>query len=78
MLIQRKDKNILKNFVTDDSNLYFKLNLDIVKDISFSSNKSLNSGRFFAETSFKKPDWDKMLSDLYIDCENNNNLYNLK
>jgi dTDP-4-dehydrorhamnose reductase len=59
-------------------NLYFKLNLDIVKDTSFSSNKSLNSGRFFAETGFTKPDWDKMLFDLYIDCENNNNLYKLK
>jgi len=59
-------------------NLYFKLNLDIVKDTSFSSNKSLNSKRFFAETSFKKPEWDNMLFDLYIDCENNNNLYNLK
>ncbi len=59
-------------------NQYFKLNIDILKDTSFSSNKSLNSERFFAETSFKKPDWDKMLSDLYIDCENNNNLYNLK
>lgn len=59
-------------------NLYFKLNLDIVKDTSFSSNKSLNSERFFAETNFNKPNWNKMLSDLYIDCENNNHLYKLK
>ena len=59
-------------------NYYFKLNIDIVKDSSYSSNKSLNSNRFFTETNLKKPNWDKMLYNLYIDCENNNNLYNLK
>lgn len=55
-------------------NQHFKLNINIVKDSSYSSNKSLNSDRFFSETNIKKPDWDKMLSKLYIDCKNNKNL----
>lgn len=58
-------------------NHYFKLNIDIVKDYSYSSNKSLNSDRFFSKTKFKKPNWDEMLLNLYLDSEKNYNLYNL-
>ena len=58
-------------------NHYFKLNIDIVKDYSYSSNKSLNSDRFFLETKFKKPNWDEMLLNLYSDSRRNFNLYNL-
>tara|TARA_B100000963_G_scaffold8671_1_gene6740 strand:- start:11393 stop:12259 length:867 start_codon:yes stop_codon:yes gene_type:complete len=59
-------------------NTYFKLYIDIERDSSYYSNKTLNSDRFFSETNFKKPNWDEMLSDLYLDSEKNNNLYNLK
>ena len=59
-------------------NTYFKLQIEIERDSSNYSNKSLNSERFFSETNFKKPNWDEMLSDLYLDSEKNNNLYNLK
>ena len=59
-------------------NTYFKLYIEIERDSSYYSNKSLNSDRFFSETNFKKPNWDEMLSDLYLDSEKNNNLYNLK
>ena len=59
-------------------NTYFKLNIEIERDSSYYSNKSLNSDRFFSETKFKKPNWNEMLSDLYLDCEKNKNLYNLK
>ena len=59
-------------------NTYFKLQIEIERDSSYYSNKSLNSERFFSETNFKKPNWDEMLSDLYLDSEKNNNLYNLK
>ena len=51
------------------------LNIDIVKDSSFYSNKSLNSSRFFSETNFEIPNWDDMLSELYIDSIENHNLY---
>ena len=59
-------------------NTYFNLNIEIERDSSYYSNKSLNSDRFFSETNFKKPNWDEMLSDLYLDSEKNKNLYNLK
>ena len=55
----------------------FKLNIDIEKDSSFSSNKSLNSNKFFSETRFDKPDWDSMLLDLYNDSLKNKSLYNI-
>ena len=59
-------------------NTYFNLNIEIERDSSYYSNKSLNSDKFFSETNFKKPNWDEMLSDLYLDSEKNKNLYNLK
>lgn len=59
-------------------NYQFMLNIDIVKDSSFYSNKSLNSSRFFSETNFEIPNWDDMLSELYIDSIENGNLYTQK
>ena len=59
-------------------NTYFNLNIEIERDSSYYSNKSLNSDRFFSETNFKKPNWDEMLSDLHLDSEKNKNLYNQK
>jgi dTDP-4-dehydrorhamnose reductase len=59
-------------------NHYFKLHINLVKDSSYSSNKSLNSDRFFSKTKLKKPDWDDMLLNLYIDSVNNKKLYNLE
>ncbi len=56
-------------------NYHFKLNIDIVKDSSFSSNKSLNSSKFFSETNFDRPNWDDMLSELAFDSQKKNNLY---
>lgn len=59
-------------------NTYFKLNIEIERDSSYYSNKSLNSDRFFSETNFKKPNWNEMLSDLYLDSEKNKNLYSIR
>lgn len=58
-------------------NTYFNLNIEIERDSSYYSNKSLNSDRFFSDTNLKKPNWDEMLNDLYLDSEKNKNLYNL-
>ena len=58
-------------------NELFKLNIDIEKDCSFSSNKSLNSNKFFSLTKFDKPKWDSMLLDLYNDSLNNKSLYKI-
>ena len=59
-------------------NTYFKLNIEIERDSSYYSNKSLNSNKFFSETKFKKPNWNEMLSDLYLDCEKNKILYSIR
>ena len=56
-------------------NYYFKLNIEIERDSSYYSNKSLNSDKFFSKTNLKKPDWDEMLNDLYLDSEKNKYLY---
>ena len=59
-------------------NTYFNLNIEIERDSSYYSNKSLNSNRFFSETNFKKPNWDEMLNNLYLDSEKNKNLYSIR
>jgi len=59
-------------------NTYFKLNIEIERDSSYYSNKSLNSNKFFSETKFKKPNWNEMLSDLYLDSEKNKILYSIR
>ena len=69
---------ISKHDLITKINTYFNLNIEIERDSSYNSNKSLNSDRFFTKTNFKKPNWDEMLSDLYLDSEKNKNLYNLK
>ena len=58
-------------------NELFRLNIDIEKDTLISSNKSLNSDKFFSETKFDKPKWDSMLLDLYNDSLKNKKLYNI-
>ena len=59
-------------------NTYFNLNIEIERDSSYYSNKSLNSDRFFSDTNLKKPNWDEMLNDLYLDSEKNKNLYSIR
>ena len=68
---------ISKHDLLKKINHYFDLNIDITSDISVSYNKSLNSNKFFYETDFEKPDWDKMLEELREDSLKFNDLYNL-
>ena len=68
-------KPISKLNLVKKINHHFKLNIDINKDSSFCSNKSLNSSRFFSETKYEIPNWDDMLSELFIDSNENANLY---
>ena len=69
---------ISKHDLITKINTYFNLNIEIERDSSYYSNKSLNSDRFFMETNFTKPNWDEMLSDLYLDSEKNKNLYSIR
>ena len=58
-------------------NTYFDLNIEIERDSSYYSNKSLNSDKFFSQTKFNNPNWDSMLLDLYNDSVKNKRLYNI-
>ena len=69
---------ISKHELITQINTYFNLNIEIERDSSYYSNKSLNSDKFFSETNFKKPNWDEMLSDLYFDSDKNKNLYSIR
>lgn len=57
-------------------NELYKLNIEIKEDDTLLSDKSLISDRFFKETTFKKPNWDKMLLGLRKDIFNNSKIYN--
>ena len=53
----------------------FNLNIKIINDNSFSSNKTLNSEAFFAKTRLKTPSWDSMLEELFLDSVKFNDIY---
>ena len=82
---RRRDCEVVLRVQDDPADLFkyfrppkkIKSNIDIEKDSSFSSNKSLNSNKFFSETRIEKPKWDSMLLNLYYDSINNKSLYNL-
>ena len=57
-------KPISKFELISKINELFKLNIDIEKDTLISSNKSLNSNKFFGLTKSDKPKWDSMLLEL--------------
>ena len=53
----------------------FNLNIKIINDNSFSSNKTLISHAFFAKTGLKTPSWDSMLEELFLDSIKFNDIY---
>ena len=53
----------------------FKLNIEIIKNHKYKSNKSLNSDKFIKETGILTPSWDEMLKELYLDSIQNSYLY---
>jgi len=67
---------ISKHELITQINTYFNLNIEIEKDSSYYSNKSLNSSKFFLKTNLEKPNWDKMLLGLYNDNIENSKIYN--
>jgi dTDP-4-dehydrorhamnose reductase len=56
-------------------NKKFNLNIKIINDNSFSSDKTLNSQAFFAKTGLKTPSWDLMLEELFLDSIKFNDIY---
>ena len=53
----------------------FNLNISVQNDRSVFSNKSLNSNKFFKKTGFKKPLWNLMLDELFLDSIKFNDIY---
>ena len=56
-------------------NRKFDLNITVVKDSSYRSDKTLNSSNFYSKTGFNKPVWEKMLDELFLDSIKFNDLY---
>jgi dTDP-4-dehydrorhamnose reductase len=56
-------------------NMYFKKEAYIIPDNIYSSNKDLDSTKFFKETGFIKPNWEELIEELLIDCKLNSKYY---
>ena len=72
--------NVSSNFISKFDLIYFiikkfNLNINLKKDRSVFSNKSLNSTCFFKKTGFKKPLWNLMIDELFLDSIKFNELY---
>jgi dTDP-4-dehydrorhamnose reductase len=59
-------------------NEHFEMNAKILDYNSYVSNKNLISSRFFSAIGLEQPEWGSLISQLKVDCIQNNNLYNLK
>lgn len=67
--------NITKYELVNLFNSLFKKGTLIYQDNSYSSNKDLDSTRFFKETGFAKPNWEELAEELFIDSESNFKYY---
>ena len=56
-------------------NSLFKKGTMIYQDNSYTSNKELDSTKFFKETGFEKPNWKELAEELFIDSESNLKYY---
>jgi dTDP-4-dehydrorhamnose reductase len=56
-------------------NLYFKKGACIIPDNIYTSNKDLDSTRFFKYTGLLKPSWKELVEELLIDCKLNSKYY---
>jgi dTDP-4-dehydrorhamnose reductase len=54
---------------------YFNLNIEILENTEYNTNKTLNSEKFQSKTGIKTPSWDEMLSALIKDCLENSKIY---
>jgi len=54
---------------------YFNLNIEIIENTEYNTNKTLNSEKFQSKTGIKTPLWDEMLSALIKDCLENSKIY---
>jgi dTDP-4-dehydrorhamnose reductase len=56
-------------------NSFFKKEISITSDSSYTSNKDLNSTNFYKETGFLKPNWKELVEELLVDCQSNSKYY---
>lgn len=68
-LYQISSERISKFDLLSIANELFQVNVDIKKDSSKKSDKSLNCDRYIKATNFKKPRWEDLLKELSEDTE---------
>jgi hypothetical protein len=56
-------------------NSFFKKGTFIIPDNSYTSNKDLDSTKFYKETGLLKPDWKELVEELLVDCQSNFKYY---
>lgn len=56
-------------------NSFFKKGAFIIPDSSYTSNKDLDSTKFYKETGLLKPDWNELVEELLVDCQSNFKYY---
>lgn len=56
-------------------NSYFKKGTSIMPDGSYTSNKDLDSTKFYKETGLIKPNWEDLVEELLIDSQSNSKYY---
>lgn len=56
-------------------NSLFMKGISIVPDNNYTSNKDLDSKKFYEETNLIKPNWKELAEELLIDCQSNSKYY---
>lgn len=56
-------------------NEYFKTNITIIPNDLYTTNKVLNSDKFYKKTGFKRQNWHELIKDLENDSNENKKLY---
>jgi len=56
-------------------NSYFNNESSIIPDNSYTSNKDLDSSKFYKDTGLIKPNWKELVEELFIDSQSNSKYY---
>jgi len=68
-------KSITKFDLVNLFNDFFKKDTTIIPESSYTSNKDLDSTKFYTDTGFEKPNWKELAKELLIDSESNSKYY---
>jgi dTDP-4-dehydrorhamnose reductase len=68
-------KSISKFDLVHLFNYFFKKETTIIPENSYTSNKDLDSTKFYKDTGFEKPNWEQLAKELLKDSESNSKYY---